>query len=187
MTPLVYEVVMNARPNRMRNRWSKSRETLNENPTGCLQKCAVLGQERKWRYLLSNTNNMVLQITPSERSCDFYPRTGEIGKQMWNISISRARRFPVINWYRGYINSYPPLLSRSAGTVDEWTTDIWSGHRFLSFLCQLSLHPSAIFTSWRLREILNVCLSITESNGTASDDPFLHVWGAESRKHPRRT
>jgi hypothetical protein len=58
--PRRYEVNVNTRANRMRICLSKSRETNDENLTGCLQIYVVLGYEKKRKDLLYTTNDKVL-------------------------------------------------------------------------------------------------------------------------------
>jgi hypothetical protein len=55
----------------MRNRLSKRHGSVDENLTGCLQRYAVLQYEITIKYLILNTNNIVLQIISSEHNFDF--------------------------------------------------------------------------------------------------------------------
>jgi hypothetical protein len=70
---------MNVIINGMRNRPSKPRRSINDNLTGCLERYAVLGYERKRKYLKFKINNIVLRIIPREHNFDFHfhYRTGE--------------------------------------------------------------------------------------------------------------
>jgi hypothetical protein len=52
--------------------------SIDKNLTGCLQRYVVLQYERMIKYLILNTNNIVLQIIPSEHNFDFHRRRGEI-------------------------------------------------------------------------------------------------------------
>jgi hypothetical protein len=56
----------------MRNRLSKRRGGIDGNLTGCLQGYVVLQYERTIKYLILNTNNIVLQIIPGEHNFDFH-------------------------------------------------------------------------------------------------------------------
>jgi hypothetical protein len=67
------EVTVDIRTKGMRNLLSKRRGSVNKNLTGCLQRCVILGYERKRKYLIFNTNNTVLQIQgrPEVRAVPF--------------------------------------------------------------------------------------------------------------------
>jgi ribose 1,5-bisphosphokinase PhnN len=64
-------VNMNVMVMGMRNRLSKRRRGSDENLTGRLQRHVVLHDERMIKYLILNTNNIVLQIVPNEHHFDF--------------------------------------------------------------------------------------------------------------------
>jgi hypothetical protein len=89
----IYEVNLNVnvnmRVNRTRNCLSKPREPSNENLTGCLQRCAVLGYERKQKDLLCTTNNKTLWLISRELNFDFHQRKP-------NIHISIFSNSPVM-------------------------------------------------------------------------------------------
>jgi hypothetical protein len=48
---------------------SNPREPINDNLTGCLQRGVVVGYERMIKWLISNTNNVVLEIIPGKHNC----------------------------------------------------------------------------------------------------------------------
>jgi hypothetical protein len=61
----------------MTNWLSKPRGPTNKNLAGCLQRYVILGYERMRKYLILNTNNVILQIIPSQPHFDFHRRPGE--------------------------------------------------------------------------------------------------------------
>jgi hypothetical protein len=62
----------------MINRLSKWRGSIDKNLTGCLQRYVVLQYERTIKYLILNTNNIVLQIISSEHNFDFHRTNRDI-------------------------------------------------------------------------------------------------------------
>jgi hypothetical protein len=76
----MHKVNMNVMAMGMRNRLVKRRGGIDENETGYLQRYVVRQYERIIKYLILNTNNVALQIIPSEHNFDFdFPRRrGEI-------------------------------------------------------------------------------------------------------------
>jgi hypothetical protein len=74
----IYKVNMSVIAMGMTNRLSKPLESIDKNLTGCLQRNMVLQYERTIKYLILNTNDIVLQIIPSEHNFDFHCRPGEI-------------------------------------------------------------------------------------------------------------
>jgi hypothetical protein len=65
----------------MKNRLSKPRTSTDKNITGWLQRYVVLQYERMIQYLILNTNNIVLQMIPSEHDFDFHRRREKFAKQ----------------------------------------------------------------------------------------------------------
>jgi hypothetical protein len=62
----------------MRNRLWKRRGSIGKNLTGCLQRYVFLQYERMIKYLILNTNNIVLQIIPRENNFDSHRRPREM-------------------------------------------------------------------------------------------------------------
>jgi hypothetical protein len=74
----IYKVALNVIAMGMRDRLFKRRQSIDENMTGCLQRYVIFQHERTMKYLISNTNNIVLQIIPRKHDFDFHCRRGEI-------------------------------------------------------------------------------------------------------------
>jgi hypothetical protein len=68
------EITMEIMAKGMSNQLSKPRGWINENLTGGLQSCFILGYERDRKYLNFKTNNKVLQIISWKGNCDFLRR-----------------------------------------------------------------------------------------------------------------
>jgi hypothetical protein len=60
------------------NQLSKPRGSIDENPTGCLQKYVVSGYERNRKYLHFKTDNKVSQMISREDNCDLLRRNRDI-------------------------------------------------------------------------------------------------------------
>jgi hypothetical protein len=73
-----YKANVNVGAMGMRNRLSKRGGPIDENLRGCFQRHVVLRYERTIKYLILNTNNIVLQIISSEHNFDFLRSPGEM-------------------------------------------------------------------------------------------------------------
>jgi hypothetical protein len=70
-------VNMNAVPKGMIHWLFKPRGSIREKLTVCLQRDVVFGYESMLKCLISNTNNIMLQIIPTERNYNLHHRTEE--------------------------------------------------------------------------------------------------------------
>jgi hypothetical protein len=76
--PRIDKVTMDGSAMGLRNGLSNPHERTDRSLTACLQRSVVLQYERTIKYFILNTNNVALQIIPSEHSFDFHPINRDI-------------------------------------------------------------------------------------------------------------
>jgi hypothetical protein len=73
--------------NRMKNCLSDPRGPNNANLTGWLQRCAVLGHEKKQKELFCTATNNVLEIIFRQQNLDFHQRHRDIHVSIFSNSL----------------------------------------------------------------------------------------------------
>jgi hypothetical protein len=97
MAPQVYQVNVHITDKGVRNQLSERPGSIDNNPTGYLQRYVVLGRERNRKILEFKINYMLMEIMSWEHNVDFHHRTTGI----WRASVNWPDQVGLSIFYRG--------------------------------------------------------------------------------------